>query len=266
MQFLAVDDEMFMLKKKKKILGELYPDAQVLTFTSPEKALAALKTFPADVAFLDIKMQKISGLELAVRLKKIKPDMHIIFVTGYQKYALDAFRLHATGYLLKPVDIEDVRRELTFIYDESSKRKHIVIQTFGGFELFVDGQPVRFGRAKAKELLAYLVDHRGATVTMAEACTALFEEAEETAASKGYFRQLVYDLKNTLKIAGAEENIKKSFNSYAVLPDKFDCDYYRFIEGDPIAINAYHNDYMPSYSWGEFRNAELGFEKWLEKQ
>lgn len=265
MQFLVVDDEMFMLDEMEKILSELYPHAEIRTFASPEKALEAINTFPADVAFLDIKMQKISGLELAVRLKKIKPDMHIIFVTGYQKYALDAFRLHATGYLLKPVDIEDVRRELTFIYDESPKRKHIVIQTFGGFELFVDGQPVRFGRAKAKELLAYLVDHRGATVTTAEACTVLFEEAEETAASKGYFRQLVYDLKNTLKKAGAEEILAKSFNSYAVLPDKFDCDYYRFIQGDPIAINAYHNDYMPAYSWGEFRNAELGFGKWLEK-
>lgn len=261
MRFFTVDDEVFMLEEMKKILGTLYPDGEIFTFDCPEKAFEAAKEFPADVAFLDVKMRRMSGLELAARLKKIKPDIHIIFVTGYQEYAVDAFRLRATGYLLKPVDIEDVKRELTFIYDEAPKKKRITVQTFGGFELFVAGQPVRFGRAKSKELLAYLVDRRGATVTMAEACAALFEEAQDTAATKGYFRQLVYDLKNTLKKAGAEEILAKSFNSYAVLPDKFDCDYYRFLRGDPIAVNAYRNDYMPLYSWGEIHNAELYFEK-----
>lgn len=70
MRFLVVDDEMFMLDEMEKILSELYPHAEIRTFASPEKALEAINTFPADVAFLDIKMQKISGLELAVRLKK----------------------------------------------------------------------------------------------------------------------------------------------------------------------------------------------------
>lgn len=265
MRFMAVDDEILILEEIKKILIELYPDAEVNSYTSPEEALNLFEQNPADVAFLDIKMRKMSGLELAVRLKNIKPDIHIIFVTGYQEYAVNAFQLHATGYLLKPVDAEDVQRELSFIYDEILPKKRIEIQTFGGFELNVEGQTVKFGRAKSKELLAYLVDRRGATVTMAEACAALFEENSGTAASKGYFRQLVYDLKNTLKKAGAEEILIKSFNSYAVLPEKFDCDYYRFLQGDPIAINSYQNDYMPSYSWGELHNAELGLEKWTEK-
>lgn len=265
MRFFAVDDEMLILDEMKKILGKLYPAAEIYCFTCPEQALEAFSEYPADVAFLDIKMRKMSGLQLAVRLKKIKPELHIIFVTGFQEYAVNAFQLHATGYLLKPVDAEDVQRELTFIYNELPGKKRIEVQTFGGFELIIDRKNVKFGRAKSKELLAYLVDRRGATVTMAEACAALFEESSGTAASKGYFRQLVYDLKNTLKKVDAEEILLKSFNSYAVLPEKFDCDYYRFLQGDPMAINAYQNDYMPSYSWGELHNAELGFEKWMEK-
>lgn len=266
MRFLAVDDEIYILEEMKKILSGLYPDAEVLSFTCPERALESAEQYPVNVAFLDIKMRGMSGLELAIKLKKIKPDIHIIFVTGFQEYAVNAFQLHATGYLLKPVDAKDVQRELTFIYSEERHKNRIVIQTFGGFELFVNGEPVRFGRAKSKELLAYLVDRRGASITMAEACAVLFEEKYANTAAKGYFRQLVYDLKNTLKKADAEEILSKKFNSYAVLPENFDCDYYRFLQGDPIAINAYQNDYLPSYSWGEIHNAELSFEKWSEKK
>ena len=54
-------------------------------------------------------------------------------------------------------------------------------------------------------------------------------------------------------------NIQKGRNSYAVIPEKIDCDYYRFLQGDPAAVNAFQNDYMAAYSWAEIRNAELGF-------
>ncbi len=260
MRFLAVDDEIYILEEMVKILRRVQPKTEVLSFTRPDEAIRAAERQTIDVAFLDIHLGKMSGLELAVRLKNIKPDMHIIFVTGYQEYAVDAFRMHATGYLLKPVDENDVKRELTFIYEEAPQRKRISVQTFGGFELFVDGRPVHFGRAKSKELLAYLVDHRGAVVTAAEARAALFEEMGNTGTSKSYFHQLVYELKNALKKAGASEILTKGFNGYAVVPEKFDCDYYRLLQGDPIAINQYQNDYMPLYSWGEAHNAEL----WLK--
>ena len=261
MRFLVVDDEKFMVEEMVKVLHRVQPDAEIISCICPDEALEAAVQHTVDVAFLDIQMGKMSGLELATRLKKIKPDTHIIFATGYQEYAVTAFRLHATGYLLKPVEEEDVKRELTFIYDEVPHKKRIRIQTFGGFEVFVDDQPVNFSRAKSKELLAYLVDHRGAIVTTADARAALFEDAADTVATKNYFHQLVYELKNALKKVGAGEILKKGFNGYAVMPDLFDCDYYRFLEGDPIAVNQYQNDYMPLYSWGELHNAELCFRR-----
>ena len=63
---------------------------------------------------------------------------------------------------------------------------------------------------------------------------------------------------NSLKRADAEEILLKERNSYAVIPEKFDCDYYRFLQGDPVAVNAFQNDYMLSDRWAEIRNAELG--------
>lgn len=257
MRFLAVDDEPLMLDTLVSALRGARPEAEVLPFRWPEDALEAAKEQPADAAFLDIQMGGMTGLQLAVELKKIKPDIHIIFVTGYSQYAVDAFALHATGYLLKPVEQADVERELTFLYGPSASKSRIRVQTFGGFELFVDGQPVRFERSKAKELLAYLVDRRGSSVTSGEAYAALFEDAGDTPAGKSYFRTIVHELARALKKAGAEEILRKGWNSYAVAPEAFECDFYRFLEGDPVAVNQYQNDYLPTYSWAEIRNGEL---------
>lgn len=262
MHFLAVDDEEIMLNHLENMLHRIRPEAEIFSFTWPEDALEAAKREQIDVALLDIEMGSMTGLELAARLKQIKPDIAVIFVTGYQKYALDAFTVHADGYLLKPVSVDALEQELDFVLGKTKQRKYIRVQTFGGFEIFVDGEPVKFARTKSKELLAYLIDHRGASVTTQEAYAALFENAADT--GTGYFRNIVRELKNALQSAGAEEILKRSFNSLAVAAEKIDCDYYRFLEGDPIAVNQYRGDYMPSYSWAEFRNAALAFSAHLD--
>lgn len=258
MRFLAVDDEKIMLAQLEDMLCRIRPEAEVLPFVWPDDALEAAGKERIDVAFLDIEIGGMTGLELAARLKKVQPDIHIVFVTGYQEYALDAFALHATGYLLKPVSEEALERELDFICRKAEGCSHIRVQTFGGFEIYVDGQPVKFGRTKAKELFAYLIDRRGASVTTREACAALFEDDSGT--RMGYFRNILRELKNALQNAGVPEILERGFNSLAVAAEKIDCDYYRFLEGDPAAVNEYQNDYMPSYSWAEPRNATLGFE------
>lgn len=264
MNFLVTDDEPLQLKELVSVLRRLRPDAEIFSHTWPDDALESARAHPIDVAFLDIQMGDMTGLELALRLKAVKPDIHVIFVTGYAQYAVDAFAMHATGYLLKPITEEDVSRELTFIYSDRQDEKRIQVKTFGGFDIYVDGQPVRFGRAKAKELLAYLVDRRGSSVTTGEAYAALFEDAEDTPSGKSYFRTILHEMVTALKIAQAEEILVKGHNSFAVDPQKFDCDYYRFLQGDPQTINAFQNDYMLSYSWAEIRNAELDFWEYRE--
>ena len=256
MRFLVVDDEPMMLEELTEMLGNIRPGADVLGFTKPRTALAEMEHQTADVAFLDIQMGSMSGLELAEQLKRLHPDLHIIFVTGYQKYAVQAFRLHATGYLLKPVNEEDLERELTFLYGERPAGR-VRVQTFGGFEIFVDGAPVKFGRSKSKELLAFLIDRKGASATTGEAYAALFENAENTVSGKAYFRNIVKDLRESLRSAGAEDILRRSHNSLAIVPERLDCDYYRFLNGDAEAVNLYRGDYMLQYSWAEFRNGEL---------
>lgn len=258
MRFLAVDDEPLLLDDLRNALEQLRPGAEVLGFTRPREALSAMEDRRADAAFLDIEMGSMTGLELAEKLKRLQPDLHIIFVTGHQEYAVQAFQLHATGYLLKPVSLEAIERELTFLYGERAAGR-VRVQTFGGFEVFADGCPVKFGRAKSKELLAYLIDRKGASVTTGEAYAILFEDAANTVSGKSYFRNIVRDLRQSLRNAGIEGILLRGYNSLAILPDKLDCDYYRFLQGDAEAVNRYRGDYLSQYSWAEFRNGELSF-------
>lgn len=252
MNYLAVDDEPFALEDLEEALREAAPDCVLSCFRTPGSALEYAERTPVDAAFLDIELGSVNGLVLAKQLKDLRPDAHIIFVTSHEQYAVQAFQLRATGYLMKPVTAQDIRRELTFFYGVPPTRKAVRVQTFGGFEVFVDGVPLRFRRAKAKELLAYLVDRRGGSITMADACAVLWEDGTGGSAQKSYLRNLVTDLRSTLRSAGAEDILIKDFNRLSIDPQRLDCDCYRFLEGDPVAVNRYRHDYLPGYSWAEF--------------
>ena len=261
MNFLVVDDEPLILKDLEDTLKRIRPSCTVHSFTSARQALSEAEREIYDAAFLDIELSYTNGILLAKQLKELQPNLPVVFVTSYEKYAVDAFSIHAAGYLLKPVEEEQLERELTFLKLKNIA-KRCVITTFGGFDISVDGKPLSFKRAKAKELLAYLVDRKGCSVTTKEACAVLWEDLPYNSARKNYFQTLMVELKNTLKEAGAENILHKSRNSYAVNPQNFDCDYYRFLQGDITAINQSHGDYLICYSWAEFTIGRI--EKRLE--
>ena len=102
----------------------------------------------------------------------------------------------------------------------------------------------------------------GCLLQRGRAYAALFEDALDTLSGKSYFRTILYEMINSLKKVNADEILRIERNSYAIIPEKFDCDYYKLLQGDPMAVNAYQNDYMLSYSWAEIRNAELGFKEY----
>ena len=252
MKYLLIDDEELALWDLKEVLEEVDADCDLSCYTSPSRGLKDARINAYDIAFLDIEMGAADGITFACQLKELQPRLHIIFVTSHEKYAVDAFAIHATGYLLKPVAKEDVERELTFLYWERQRNSHIQVKTFGGFDVIVDGRPLAFRRAKSKEFLAYLVDRRGSSVTLREAADILFEDGIYDGNRRRYMLTIYASLKRTLEEAGAGQMLMKQFNCYAVKPDTFECDGYRFLDGDPIAINNYRKDYMLPYSWAEF--------------
>lgn len=112
MKILLVDDEQLQLLRLEKACKAVLLDAEYSCYTNPVKALEENIETSFDVAFLDIEMPSINGIQLAKKLKKINPLMKVIFVTAYNDYALQAFAVHASGYIMKPVSEAKIREEV----------------------------------------------------------------------------------------------------------------------------------------------------------
>ena len=141
MTYIAVDDEPFALEDIADAPAGSCAGGCAAQLHRPGRALEYAESAPVDVAFLDIELGSMSGLVLAKKLKDLCPEIHIIFVTSHEQYAVKAFQLHATGYLMKPATAEDIRRELTFLYGESETRRRICVQTSADLRYMWTEQP-----------------------------------------------------------------------------------------------------------------------------
>ena len=245
---IAVDDEALMLRALVRAISASKDITDVTEFSDCEKALDFVKENPIDVAFLDINMRGMGGLALAEKIIGIRPNCKIVFCTGYEEYAIPAFKLHASGYLMKPISIEDVQGEIDNIKGVRKKEKLLEVQCFGNFEVYVKGERLSFKRLRTKELFAFLVDRNGAGLTAKQICAVLFPDDTDDVKNSAYLRQLVMDLKTTLKSVGAESVFCHDTPCYRVDTNLLKCDYYSYLEtGKPEFLG----EYMVQYSWAE---------------
>ena len=245
---IAVDDEILMLGALVAAV-EASPDiTDVKKFSDCDAALNYVKDNVVDIAFLDINMRGMGGLALAEKIKSVSPDCKIVFCTGYEEYAIPAFKLHASGYLMKPISAEDVQGEINNIIGVRNKEKPLTVKCFGNFEVYVNNQKLMFKRLKTKELFAFLVDRNGAGMTAKQICAVLFPDDTDDNKNAAYLRQLVLDLKNTLKSVGAEAVLCHETPCYRIDTSLIRCDYISYLEsGKP----EFHGEYMTQYSWAE---------------
>ena len=251
---IAVDDERLALKNLSESIESAAPNVQLHGFRYPEDALAFAKENAVEVAVLDVEMVGMNGVELAQRLQLYHPDINIIFSTGYGHYRDAAFDLHASGYLTKPITPEKVKKELGYLRRPIPDPKRVRIRAFGNFEVYLDGNPINFKYSKTKEMLAYLVDRKGALCTNGEIIATLFEDDD---GHDAYFRSLRKDLTDILEEAGCSEILIQQRGRIGIIPELMDCDYFNWCSGIRSADNAFHGEYMTQYSWSEYTNAML---------
>ena len=262
MKIIAVDDEKLALEGLMTEIALAAPEAEINGFRSGREALSFCDAQDKiDIAFLDIEMRGMSGLSLGEKLLEMYPDINLIYSTGYSEYAVDAIGMRCSGYVLKPVTAEKIRKELANLRNplEDTGPKRLYAKAFGRFEVFVDGKPLRFKYQKTKEFLAYLIDRRGELVSNADIVSALWEDDSPESSHVSYLKNIRTDLMKTLDESGVGECIVRSRGEIGILPGSIDCDYYDYLDNEGVEgmDRLFKGEYMSQYSWGEYTLASL---------
>lgn len=259
MKAICVDDELYAMQYTVRQCEQIKQIEEMRGFIRPREALDYLKDHPVDLAILDINMPDMDGIALAIRIKQMHPQTAVFFLTAYKEYAFDAFAVHPTGYLLKPVSLEKLKAEICYAFTDAkaASPSRVQIRTFGEFDLLVDGNPVSFPRAKSKELLAYLIDRQGGSVTRASAFAVLFEDELYTRQRQKYMDVIIRSLRTTLDEFGVGDILEMNRSGLHICPEKLDCDAYRFFSGEEESVQHFHGEYMSAYSWASMMEAYM---------
>ena len=109
---IMVDDNTVILNGGLSIIDEVIPNASVTGFTKPSEAVEYAKTNRIALAFLDIEMGSVSGLDVCRELLEVNPHTNVVYLTAYSNYSLDAWSTGACGFMLKPITPEGVKEQL----------------------------------------------------------------------------------------------------------------------------------------------------------
>ena len=209
---LSVDDQQEVTNLMKKMLTKIDPNGTHLTAANMDEAFSLLSD-EVQIIFLDIEMPGISGLEAADILQKRYKKLNVIFVTGHPEYSFDAHGVHPSGFLAKPVDEQDIRKELIHLRFPIETPKSPLKVQCSPFAVFAGDKPFVFKSDRTLELFAYLVYRNGAFCTNGELISVLWEG---NMAKNGRLRQLIMDMRDCLKEVGAENIIIKKYGRIGI--------------------------------------------------
>lgn len=248
MNVLVVDDERIVLNAETMAIKRALPEANVYSFQKASEAEDFVKDNSVDIAFLDINIKGITGIKLAEKLQENYPKINIIFCTGYAEYSLEAHDLYCSAYLMKPITDEKITKALENLRHPLSKKiEGLRVRCFGNFEVDNYGEPIKFKYKKTKELFAYLIDRRGATVSTKEMMVILYEN--DAGNKESYIRNLRSDLKNTFENLGFSDALVRRGGDMGLNMEKIECDYYEYLDGHK---ELFRGEYMTQYSFAEY--------------
>ncbi len=227
---VIIDDEKPAVDVLKLLLEGTGEVRIIDSFTSAVQALPKICMLKPDVVFLDIEMPEMTGLELAEKIIEENNDIEIVFVTAYDKYALEAFRVNAIDYILKPLSSEDISKVITRlkkIKPQQSFSKELTdksrIYCFERLLVYGAGSErlVKWRTAKTEELFAFMLQNLNKEISKLKIIQALWPEIA-TDKSNVHLHTTIYRIKKTLISANIKFEITFTNGRYMLkLPEVY---------------------------------------------
>ncbi len=252
MRIIALDDETDALLTLANHLIDL-PNISISIYKDNwQEAINYAKKYSVDMAFLDINMPSINGIELAQKFIEINKNIKIVFITGFV-HDMDLIKekigTHLFGFCYKPYTSESIKELII----KSLNDKQIYFKMFPRFDLIVNSIVIDFKSTKTKELLALLADHEGTTLTLEETISKLWPEKEPELAKRLY-RDAVSRLRLILKELEIEYIINFNRARLSLDTTKISCDYYDYLNK---LNNDYNGEYLRPYDWSIYTEQYL---------
>lgn len=277
-------DDMRPALRELEFLLQKYPEVSIAgMYTDPFTAIEKIGELKPRVVFLDINMPQLRGIDAGSRILDLSPETDIVFVTAFDQYAVEAFELHATDYLLKPVAEERLAKTVARLCKKiplagEHHSGKLQIRCFGRLQMGWEGrEPIKWRIEKARELFAFLLQNHSRNITRDELLDKLWPEDNPDRAVKQLYNG-VYYLRKALENYGIDRTLLSIDNNYNLKLGAVDWDVARFSElfkknpedrheGLEEMEELYAGDYLESelYPWSDLERERLAklFERGL---
>ncbi|WP_110932223.1 response regulator [Paenibacillus bouchesdurhonensis] len=210
MKVILLDDEVIALDYLEHQLMQI-PEIEIVgKFSDPALGKKEILNQSIDLVFLDIQLPETDGIQLAEEILQVKPHLKIVFVTGYEAYAVRAFELNALDYLLKPVKLERLMNTIqridhshtAFDLDRlAQQNQSLQIKMLGHFQMILKEKqvpPLRWRTTRAQELFLYMLQCRGQFIRKSTLIELLWPEYEPNRAYSLLYT-VIYHIRKTLE-------------------------------------------------------------------
>jgi len=233
MKIIIVDDEKAVHFILNKMLSKIPGIESVRSFSDAASALSHIQANEVDLAFVDIGMPEESGLDLVRKINESGADIDVVFVTSHKEYALEAFGLYATDYIVKPVNRDRLETTVRRVFNRrfamhKRKLRPVEILCLGGIVIRSEQAGIsKWKTRKSAELFAYLLLHRGRLVSRAKILDDLFGDGT-LKDPDGYLSTVTYQLREELGRHGLRSCVVSNHEEIGLLLEHVYIDFVEF--------------------------------------
>lgn len=221
-------------------------------FTNAEDVIEFTKSHQYEIAFLDIELPGINGVECAKKLREKMPKLLIVFITAHDNYIRESNQMGGDDYLVKPYSeaaIQATMEKMRFLVKR--QKKNVYVEMFGRFVIKKDNIPIPL-RGKTKEILALILVKRGKEISNEEIYSIIWENREYSNENMKVYYNALKRLKDNLKKYNIENIIISTTRGQMANMDMFDCDYYLWLEHRNDNQEQFEGEFLTEYTWGEY--------------